>query len=102
MGEADYLKLGDWNARCDRCGKKRKGSELRKQWNGIYVCPEHWEARHPQDFVRAIKENPTPPFVRGDVGYFINQCTLEGMAGVPGYGVAGCAIAGRQHINFER
>lgn len=64
MGQADYLRLGDWNARCDRCGKKVKGSELRQMWNGLQVCAEHWEPRQPQDFVRSIQEHPTPPFVR--------------------------------------
>lgn len=99
MGNADYLRLGDWNARCDRCGRKRKGSELRKQWNGWIVCPEHWEPRHPQEFVRAVKENPTPPFVRNPTDVFAKYCTLEGRTGVAGYAVAGCAIVGRVFID---
>lgn len=61
---ADYLRLGDWNIRCDRCGRKLKGSEARTTWQGLKVCPEHWEPRHPQDFVRAVHEDPTPEFVR--------------------------------------
>lgn len=98
MGNADYLRLGDWNARCDRCGRKRKGSELRKQWNGWIVCPEHWEPRHPQEFVRAIKENPTPPFVRNPTDIFTTYCTLEGRSAAAGYAVAGCAISGATFI----
>jgi hypothetical protein len=68
MGRADYLKLGSWNVCCDRCGRKRKGDELKKTWDGLWVCPEHWEPRHPQDFVRAVRENPTPPFIRKCLG----------------------------------
>lgn len=64
MGQADYLSVGDWNVRCDRCGKKIKGSEARRTWQNYYVCPEHWEPRQPQDFVRSIVEHPTPAFVR--------------------------------------
>lgn len=64
MGSADYYKPGDWNIRCDRCGKKMKGSEARETWNHLFVCGPCWEPRHPQDFVRARTENPTPPFVR--------------------------------------
>lgn len=55
---------GDWNAVCYECGRKRKASELRKHWQGYYVCPEHWEARHPQDFTRAVIETQTPPWTQ--------------------------------------
>ena len=92
MGNADYLRLGDWNARCDRCGRKRKGSELRQQWNGLWVCPEEWEPRQPQDFVKAIKERPTPPFVRNPDDLFIYVCTPNGRTSIVDYAVADCAI----------
>lgn len=64
IGPADYLRPGDWNVRCDRCGKKLKGSEARATWDNLYVCDRCWEPRHPQDFVRAVPEHPTPAFVR--------------------------------------
>ena len=94
MGRADYLKLGSWNACCDRCGRKRKGDELKKTWNGLWVCPEHWEPRHPQDFVKAVREDPTPPFVRNPAEIFIAVCSLEGRQAIAGQGTAGCAITG--------
>lgn len=56
----DYYRPGDWNAICFECGRKRKASELRKHWQGYYVCPEHFEPRHPQDFVRATPDIQTP------------------------------------------
>ena len=92
MGRADYLKLGSWNASCDRCGRKRKGDELKKTWNNLWVCPEHWESRHPQDFVKAGRENPTPPFVRKPTDEYIAVCTLSGRMGVSDYGTADCAL----------
>jgi len=50
----DEYRHGDHNAICDRCGFKRKFSELKKEWTGLWVCEDTcWEARHPQDFVRA-------------------------------------------------
>lgn len=64
MGRADYLALGDWNAVCYECGRKRKASTLRKHWQGYYVCPEHWEPRQPQDFVRAQADIQTPPWTQ--------------------------------------
>ena len=64
MSNADYLNLGDWNATCFECGRKKKASTLLKHWQGYYVCPEHFETRHPQDFVRAVHEKQTPPWTQ--------------------------------------
>ena len=63
-GRADYLELGDWNAVCYECGRKRKASTLLQHWQGYYVCPEHWEPRQPQDFVRSIPDVQTPPWTQ--------------------------------------
>ncbi len=35
-------------AHCDRCGQKYGYLELRPEWNGLRVCPECWEPKHPQ------------------------------------------------------
>ncbi len=64
MGRADFLRLGDWNTVCYQCGFKRKGSDLVRNWQGYYVCPEHNEPRHPQDFVKGVPDNQRPPFVQ--------------------------------------
>ena len=100
MGRADYLKLGSWNASCDRCGRKRKGDELKKTWNNLWVCPEHWEPRHPQDFVKAVRENPTPPFTRNPKEEFVAVCTLEGITAIVGMAVVDCALVDFTY-NFE-
>ena len=63
-GRADYLELGDWNAVCYQCGRKRKASTLVQNWQGFYVCPVHNEPRQPQDFVRSVPDNQTPPWVQ--------------------------------------
>lgn len=63
-GRADYYAPGDWNAECYECGRKRKASTLLKHWQGYYVCPEHWEIRQPQDFVRSIPDVQTPPWTQ--------------------------------------
>ena len=60
MGRADYLKLGDSNGLCQQCGFKFKMSALRLRWDGIYACSECWEPRHPQDFVRGVKDTQVP------------------------------------------
>lgn len=63
-GIADQLVLGDWNAACYECGRKRKASTLLKHWQGYYVCKEHWEPRQTQDFVRNIPDVQTPPWTQ--------------------------------------
>lgn len=55
---------GDWKAICDICGRERKASELRQRWDGFMVCPDDYEVRHPQDFVRGIADFQAPPFTR--------------------------------------
>lgn len=95
-GRADFLDLGDWNAQCFRCGRKRKAGELVKQWQGYYVCPEHWEPRQPQDFVRGIPDNPSVPWSQPDnwtfVGPNIALCTITGKSAVVGLAVVDCSI----------
>ena len=92
-GRADYLALGDWNAVCFECGMKRKASTLQKHWKGYYVCPEHWEPRQPQDFVRAIAEKPAPPWSQPPADTFLAFCTPNGVTAIADWAVADCAIA---------
>ena len=102
MGRADFLRLGDWNVQCYRCGFKRKASEMRKQWQGYYVCPEHWEMRQPQDFVKSVPENIAPPWSQpmpaDDYLYF---CNPTAQTAIPGYAYPGCAIPGFISLSFD-
>ena len=93
-GRADHLELGDWNAACFECGRKRKASTMLKHWQGYYVCPEHWEARHPQDFVRAMPDRQTPEWVQPQTDALTYYCSFNGRSAVAGTGVGGCAIGG--------
>jgi len=60
---------------CDRCGQQYKFLELKKEWNGLQVCPECYESKHPQldpsyhaadaqalPFTRPAREEPTTVF----------------------------------------
>lgn len=92
MSGSDYLKLGDWNAVCSMCGMKKKAGEMVKNWQGMYRCPEHNEPRHPQDFVRAVPDVQTPPWVQPPADTFRAVCTLNGQCGLPDVGTADCAL----------
>ena len=64
MGKNDYYKKGEWNVTCDRCGAKRKSGKIRREWNNLLVCERCFEERHPQDFIKIIKDDQTVPFYR--------------------------------------
>jgi hypothetical protein len=68
MGHADYLRNGDWNAICDRCGSKFKFSQLKLEWDGLYVCTANgcWEPRQPQDYVKGVRDDMAVPVSRPD------------------------------------
>lgn len=61
---ANYFKMGDWNVICDRTGFKVKYSSARKEWNNLIVRNQSWEVRHPQDFIRAVKDVQAVPMAR--------------------------------------
>jgi hypothetical protein len=95
IGRADYFAMGDWNATCYECGRKRKGSMLRKNWQGYFVCPDHWEPRQPQDFVRNIPDVITPPWAQPmPADSFRFTCDLWSSSPMADYGTADCATVG--------
>lgn len=51
---------GDFWVVCDRCGLDYRRSQTKLEWTGLLVCNDCWEPRHPQDFVRAIKDTVAP------------------------------------------
>ena len=55
---------GEWNVTCDVCSKKIKAHEAKPRWDGFIVCPEDYETRQPQDFVKAQVDKITVPFTR--------------------------------------
>jgi len=91
-GEADYYESGGYNAVCYQCGRKRKASMLMRHWEGYYVCPEHWEERQPQDFVRGVQDVQTPSWTQPDSDAFVLVCTMQGVSAMPGLAIPGCMI----------
>ena len=52
---------GDFWRICDVCGFKCRASETSKRWDGLMVCREDFEPRHPQDFVRGRLDRQNVP-----------------------------------------
>lgn len=85
MGHADKLVLGDWNAICDVCGFKYKASQLRDRWDGLKVCKEDWEPRHPQDFIRAPKDDQSVAWTRSEPAdnFITVNYTVDTLTSIP-------------------
>ena len=87
---------GDWLATCFQCGRKVLASSLKRHWQGYWVCPEHWEERHPQDYVRAQTDHQTVPWSQpqwnNDLQIYV--CDINGRSAYPGRGIPGCLVPG--------
>ena len=60
----NYYVSGQWNVTCDVCSRKIKAGQAKKRWDGLIVCHDDYEERHPQDFVRARQDKISIPFSR--------------------------------------
>lgn len=98
-----YFKKGSWNVICDVCGFKYKAEDIRKRWDGLYVCKEDFELRHPQDFVKGIEDKQNVPFSNGpdEDTIFTQICTLQTSTAFAGVGAAGCMKAGNKNPTYQ-
>lgn len=90
----NHLQLGNWNCLCDSCGRKFKALDLRRRWDGLMVCAEDYEIRHPSDFLRVQKEKIAVDFSRPypTADTFIGpSCSVKDSTGRAGVGTADCA-----------
>jgi hypothetical protein len=94
-GRADYLEPGDWNAVCSLCGFKRKASQMVKNWQGYWRCPEHNEPRQPQDFVRGEQDIQTVPWAQPPAEIYVEVCTFNGLSAIPDIAIPDCMIPDR-------
>ncbi len=57
MRVKDNYRKGQHLIICDRTGFQAHSGDARKEWNHSVVRREDYEARHPQDFVRGVKDD---------------------------------------------
>ena len=82
---------------CDLCGKDVRSFDAMQTWDNKVVCPNDWEPRHEQDFVRGRKDDTAAKgLVRPETGdtfiFFGSICTTN--AALADIGQAGCATVG--------
>ncbi|SRR5258706_10758094 len=90
MDDTDYFSPGDYNASCSMCMRKRKASELVRNWQGQWRCPDHNEPRQPQDFVRGVPESQTPPWTQIAGQTFAFVCSPNDQSAIPDFAVPDC------------
>ena len=78
MPNTSYFEAGSYNMACDECGRTFKSSSMRKRWDGAWVDSACYEPRHPQDFIRAVKDDPSVPVCRPDnIVYLVNSDNID-------------------------
>lgn len=80
-----FLEWGTYNAICDICGFKFKAYQLRERWDGLRVCKEDFEFRHPQDMIKIPKDNQSIPWSRPEpADVFIDVTYVASTIGTQG------------------
>ena len=91
---------------CDSCGRKITNKEARKRWDGLVVCQNDWEPKHPALTYRVPTNTQGEGSAASRSGLvrpestdtFVFLCDLYTSIGVAGYGTAGCAQAGTYNL----
>lgn len=65
-GHQPHFRGGDWLLICDVSGRTMYASEARHRWDGAIVHKDHFELRHPQEFVRGVRDDQSVPYSRPD------------------------------------
>jgi len=97
--QKNFFVSGEWNITCDICSKKIKAREARQRWDGFIVCPDDFEHRHSQDFVKAQTDKISVPFQRPIPlnTFVILVCTALTNQGLADIGTADCAMVDRDY-----
>lgn len=64
MGRRHFYKPGRFYRVDDRSGFTVAAERTQKEWDGSIVADGLWEPRHPQDFVRGIRDDQSVPDAR--------------------------------------
>jgi hypothetical protein len=101
--------MSRWYLLCDSCGRKITNLEARKRWDGLIVCPNDWEVKHPALTYRPSRTGASEGSTAARSGFvrsepedtFVFVCDVYTSMGVAGYGTAGCAQAGTYNLGMS-
>lgn len=101
--------MSNWYLLCDSCGRKITNKEARKRWDGLVVCQNDWEPKHPALTYRVPTNTQGEGSAASRSGLVrpepddaeVLSCGLYDSMGVAGYGTAGCAQASTYNLTFS-
>ncbi len=98
----NWFKSGDHNAICDSCGRKYKASTMQMRWDGLFVCPEDYEVRHPQLSLRVHADKQSVAISRPEpeTDTFVEICYIWSSAPYADMATAGCAVTGNTTLSY--
>ena len=64
MGRHGPYRPGSFYRTDDRSGFPQRAEQTKREWTNAIVDEKLWEARHPQDYVKGVKDNQTVPLPR--------------------------------------
>lgn len=63
-GGSSKRNMNSYSVQCDRSGFRADASECVREWNGLFVKREFAEQRHPQEFLKSVREHTEVPIAR--------------------------------------
>lgn len=78
MGTELHYRPGSFYRICDRTGFATRAERTQREWQGLIVRKEVWEARQPQDFVKGVADIQTVPYPRPrQTNVFVGPATAQ-------------------------
>lgn len=93
---------GDHWVECDVCGFEYRHSVMKERWDNLVVCPQDYEVRHPQDFVRGREEDQNAKGLQRsqtNEAFIDNPCFDH--SAIPNKMIPGCILPGRDPDNYS-
>ena len=79
-GQNPGWQAGNYWVVCDTCGFDYRVRETRLTWDNFLVCEKCWEPRHPQEYVRGIRDKQSVPIARPEPDTSMKSTTLSSSA----------------------
>lgn len=96
---------GNWKFACHVCGFWFASEDIKKRWDGLYVCDKDWEPRHPQTLIKVRGESAVPAFVNKDPNpdIFVTGavCDITTISAYADLGTADCMQADNNTLSYD-
>jgi len=92
---------GTWAVICQSCGFRFPSSEIQKRWDGLLVCKNDLESRHPQTMIRVRGESAVPAFVSHPPDVYIPYCDVATSSSYADVGTADCMRADNSTVPYQ-